>query len=407
MKIKAFLFILLGFMMRQAAAQVAPLDSNRLVICYPAGILPERLAVFRALQQTYGVIMDDSLPRLRMQRWKFISDALRDSFIRKVWGRAAAIAERGTVLLPSEKKKPHSRISSDSLSLIRSAQYWSHTFLNSCPNQAGRTPIQVSVIDCGMSSTTQDSLLIRYCDLGRSRNFTSEPNWNDTETNLHGTRVASVITQVYQRLGMPAQSKILIFKAFNQNGEADLWNILRAIDACILQQVQIVNLSFNYQADLQVDGGIVRAKLVLEEAINTAKNYNILFVTAAGNDGENVDSIPTKGYFSTNFECENLLKVTSDSTGIPTSFGNYGMKSVDIAAPGIVKAVGYNDSLVVSVGTSFAAPVVTALLAIEGSKMRQFDWRWVKAAILRRTQMRPAWTTKLKSTGGVLKPICN
>jgi subtilisin family serine protease len=342
-----------------------------------------------------------------MQRWQFISDALRDSFIRKVWGRAAAIAERGTLILPSEVKNPHSRISSDSLRLVQSANYWENSFLNHCPNQAGQTPIKVGVIDCGMSQTTQDSLLRRYCDLGRSQNFTAEPNWNDTELNAHGTRVASVITQIYQRLGMPAASKLLIFKAFNQHGEGDLWNILQAIDACIAQQVQIVNLSFNYQADLQADGGMVRAKLVLEEAINTAKNYNILFVTASGNDGVNTDSIPTTGYFSTNFECENLLKVTGDSIGIPTSFGNYSPKSVDIAAPGIVKVVGRNDSLVVSVGTSFAAPVVTAIAAVEGSKMRIFDWRLAKAAVLRRTQMRPAWTTKLKSTGGVLKPICN
>ena len=407
MKTKCFFLILWSLFVRQAGAQVAPLDSNRLVVCYPAGIVPERLAVFRSLQQTYGVVMDDSLPRLRMQRWRFVSDAVRDSFVRKVWGRAAALTERGTVILPSEEKKPRSRISSDSLKLLRSAAYWRDTFLHSCPNQAGNTLIKVSVIDCGMASTTQDSLLKRYCDLEKGRNFTSESSWNDTEENLHGTRVASVIAQIYDRLGMPTQSKILIFKAFNGSGEGDLWNILQAIDASIEQQVQIVNLSFNYQADLPADGGIVRAKLVLEEAINTAKNYNILFVTAAGNNGVNTDLIPTKGYFSTNFDCENLLKVTSDSVGIPTSFGNYGIRSVDIAAPGIVKGVGFKDSLVVSVGTSFAAPVVTAILAVEGSKMNVFDWRLAKAAILRRTQMLPAWVTKLKPTGGVLRPICD
>jgi subtilisin family serine protease len=149
----------------------------------------------------------------------------------------------------------------------------------------------------------------------------------------------------------------------------------------------------------------------VETAINIAKNYNILFVTAAGNDGANVDANPSIGYFPTNFACDNLIKVAADSTlfGVPTTFSNYGANSVDIAAPGIVVVAGRNDTLMISSGTSFAAPVVTALAAVEASKLSSFDWWAVKQAL--RTRFKPtipaAWQGKLKATGGVLKPICD
>jgi Subtilase family len=410
---KKYLILCLSMICTSIFGQIAKIDSNRIIIHLPVGITPERKLFFLQLRGAFGVAVVDSLPRLQMEQWAFTSERQRLAFM-AIWGQAAAMMER-SVLTVSAPKKPRPRISEDTITAI-SANYWTQTFLRRC-NQAGNTPVKVATIDCGIkmdaNCNPQNALLNRYYDQIKSRNLRNDSlnacSIQETHPDLHGTRVAAVIATIYDSVGMnSAIQKITIFKAFNERGEAELWDILRAIDACIQQQMNIVNLSFNYKANLFPNTGVVRAKLLVETAINIAKNYNILFVTAAGNDGNDVDGTPNVGFFATQFECDNLIKVAADSIGIPASFTNYGIKSVDMAAPGIVVTQGRGDTLMISTGTSFAAPVVTAIAAIEASKLSSFDWWAVKKALQQRFRPTPAaWQGKLNPNGGVLKPICD
>lgn len=87
-----------------------------------------------------------------------------------------------------------------------------------------------------------------------------------------------------------------------------------------------------------------------------------LFVFAAGNDGSNNDVYPT---FPTNLDAPNVISVAAtmeDMTIAP--FSNYGIKEVDIAAPGvgILSSAPGNNYLTVS-GTSQAAPYVANIAA--------------------------------------------
>jgi hypothetical protein len=412
---KIYLILLLSTIYQFASAQMSRVGNDSLIIHFPIGIDPSRLTMMEGLRLHYRVDIIDALPRLQMQVWKFQNEADRNAFL-TIWGTYVAALEK-SVLQVSEPKKARPRISEDTIT-IASANYWSQTFLRRCP-QAGNTVVKVAVIDVGIFTSTgntpQNALLNRYFDRDSSRNFTQETDANspvqDKSPFLHGTRVAGVIANIYDSLGMnSAFQKLTIFKAFNQNGEANLWHILKAIDACIAQKIQIVNLSFNYTANWPPRIGATQPKLLLETAINIAKNYNILFVTAAGNEGSNVDNAQTVGFFPTQFQCDNLIKVAADSIGTQLmSFTNYGFNSVDIAAPGTVVVAGRNDTLMVSSGTSFAAPIVTALAAVEASKLTSFDWWAVKQAL--RARFKPtvptAWQGKLKSTGGVLKPVCD
>ncbi|MDR4948818.1 S8 family serine peptidase [Neobacillus cucumis] len=69
---------------------------------------------------------------------------------------------------------------------------------------------------------------------------------------------------------------------------------------------------------------------LLEKAI---KNYNGLFIVAAGNDGVNIDS--TKSY-PASFDSSNILSVAAlDNQGNLADFSNYGANTVDVAAPGV------------------------------------------------------------------------
>jgi hypothetical protein len=409
---KIYLIALLSIICNFSNAQISRVDSASIVIHFPIGLESNRLSTITALRSAYQVQVEDSLPRLQMQLWRFPNQAKRQAFM-QIWGDYAGILEQ-SVLRESAPKKPRMYRSNDSTS-VASATYWEQSFLGNCP-QAGNTPVKVAIIDGGVCTNQgnlpQNALLNRHFDAAGSRNFTREGTTamiQDNNDYAHGTRVASVIAQIYDRTGMPATQKITIFKAFNAQGEAELWDVLKGIDACIQQRMNIVNLSFNYAAHLPPQQGATRAKLLLEIAMNIAKDYNMLFVTSAGNDNVNVDNNPNIGYFPTNFEGDPIVKVAADSLGTqPTFFSNYGSNSVDVAAPGTVTSVGRNDTLMVSSGTSFAAPIVAAILAVEASQLSSFDWWAVRQKLNRRfkTTIPTAWQGKLKVTGGVLKPIC-
>jgi hypothetical protein len=389
---KNILLLILGLLIGNAKAQIAPTGVSDLLIYFPAGLLAERIPTYYQWMREFNGVETDSLASLRIHRWHFPTPADRYKFMVKMGPDTAAL-DKPQLFSPSEPHKPRPKITEDP-SRWTAARNWQDRFLRPCEHRIGNTAIKVAIID--------DSIT--------SRNFTAETSncaVQDLHQEVHGNRVASVIAQIYQASRMDSTiQKLTIFKAFNRNGEADLWHILQAIDACIQQRIHIVNLSFNYQTALPRGTGVVRAKLILEEAINAAKNYNILFVTAAGNDTANTDADRYKGYFPTNFNCPNLIRVAAtDSTGLPAHFTNYGIQSVEIATLGVVVAAGRGDTLMISAGTSFAAPVVTAIAAVEGSYLTSWDWQYVKWALLRRLQVKPAWQTRVKN--GVLVSVCD
>jgi hypothetical protein len=411
MKKVLFTLFLLAFF-AQLPAQIAPTGESDLLIYFPAGLLAERIPTYYQWMREFNGVETDSLASLRIHRWHFPTEMARYRFMVKMGPDTAAL-DRPQLYTPSEPKKPRPKITEDTI-LWSAARNWQDSFLRPCEHRIGNTAIKVAIIDCGISlgqdCRPTNALLRHYYNSTNSRNFTTETSncaAQDMHSEVHGNRVASVIAQIYEASRMDSTiQKLTIFKAFNQRGEADLWHILQAIDACIRQRIHIVNLSFNYKTALPRGTGPIRAKLILEEAINAAKDYNILFVTAAGNDGANTDADRYTGYFPTNFDCPNLIRVSAaDSTGLPAPFTNYGTKSVEIATLGVVVAAGRGDTMMISAGTSFAAPVVTAIAAVEGSYLTSWDWQYVKWALLRRLQMKPAWQTRVKN--GVLVSVCD
>ena len=126
-------------------------------------------------------------------------------------------------------------------------------------------------------------------------------------------------------------------------------NAIKAIQYAEAMGADICNLSWGTQKYNQA----------LDQTI---RESSMLFVTAAGNNGNNNNSTPV---FPASLRLQNLISVAFiDCDGLLDASSNYGVSTVDLAAPGkdiystLVGSYGYSS------GSSMAAPYVTGLAAM-------------------------------------------
>lgn len=107
---------------------------------------------------------------------------------------------------------------------------------------------------------------------------------------------------------------------------------------------------------------------IVSAAVEAARAQQVLVVCGAGNDGVDTDDEP---FYPASLTYENVISVAaSDPHDGLAEFSNYGLRSVDIAAPGVVVwGSVYRDSnpydlFGAASGTSFATPQVTGALAL-------------------------------------------
>ena len=172
------------------------------------------------------------------------------------------------------------------------------------------------------------------------------------EQNGHGTRVASLIAGSLNGFGMAGiapQSTILPVSALDPAGYGDSSTVARAIIAAADAGARVINLSL---------GGPDQDP-VLDQACAYAFARGAIVVAAGGN------SYLTGNQIQYPAASPNVLAVASvDRTGNPSGFSNTG-PHIDIAAPGeMVLAALPGAVFDEESGTSFAAPQVSATVAL-------------------------------------------
>lgn len=123
----------------------------------------------------------------------------------------------------------------------------------------------------------------------------------------------------------------------NGNGE-----VLRQVPQEILAAIQKRGAQrrlhvINFSASINFDANSLEN---FRQAIEKAGEHNLLFITAAGNQGEDVDEVSKEGkrvneVLPCGFDLDNIICVGASSTDDKLwSFSNYGQASVDLLAPG-------------------------------------------------------------------------
>lgn len=173
----------------------------------------------------------------------------------------------------------------------------------------------------------------------------------------HGTHIAGIIAATPNNsigiAGVARSAKIMSIRAIPNNGDEEDALVIEAFEYAAKMGAKIINASFSKdQSSESVSATIDRL----------SAEYQILFVTTAGNHHRDIDKEPS---YPASFQNQYLISVASCSKQASVSyFSSFGEKTVDIFAPGsIIYSLKPGNGYQSMNGTSQAAPYVSAIAA--------------------------------------------
>ena len=252
----------------------------------------------------------------------------------------------------------------------------------------GSEAVTVAVVDSGIDYTHPD--LQANIWVNRGWDFVNEDN-DPMDDESHGTHVAGTIgargNDGVGITGVNWRVKLMAVKAGDDYGYLEEAWIVQAFQYACANGAKVINGSF----------GGPGGNAILN-AINACPNA--LFVFAAGNSGENNDNEPV---YPCSYGSPNIICVAAtDSTDALASWSNYGVNSVDLAAPGAnilstIPGAAYDSWG----GTSMATPHVAGAAALVLAHRSNLSPAEVRRALLLSADPRPSLTGRV-ATGGRL-----
>lgn len=299
------------------------------------------------------------------------------------------------------------------LTKIQTSQAWATT--------KGSDEIVVAILDTGVEHThvalrnniwTRPASIAPYQDrdLGTvddvvGGNFAGSGNplgdsMNDPlDENGHGTSCAGVIgakcSKDQEACGVNQNVRIMSLKFMNAGGFGTVSGAVQAINYAIERKRFGVNLRI-----VSVGWGLAQRSRALEDVIQKAYEAGILFVAAAGDSGADNDVTPQ---YPASYPLGNILSVAAtDRNDALAPFSNYGVKSVQLAAPGsdvLTTALG-NDYEMRS-GTSMSASVVAGVAALVLAKQPSLTVDGLRAQLLKSVDKAPALQRRVETGGRI------
>jgi len=231
----------------------------------------------------------------------------------------------------------------------------------------GDDNLLLAVLDSGVQSSHPD--LAGRLDMADARDFVNNDN-NPEDDCGHGTMVAGIAaastntTPARGIAGATWKGRILPLKVMHRVADPSTQSgfscatdnddeIAKAIDYAVSKRAAVINLSL---------GGTDATSPGLQQSINNANAAGVVVVAAAGNEGSSALHYPAAS--------PGVLAVGStNSAGVRSSWSNFG-SWVDVVAPGEnIAATTSSGGYTTGDGTSFAAPLVSAVIML----MRSMD----------------------------------
>lgn len=207
-------------------------------------------------------------------------------------------------------------------------------------------------------------------------NFVSN-NGKLDDNHGHGTHIAGIIGAEAGNgkgiIGISPEVSLMILKYYDPKvpGADNLKNTVASIHYAVKMGAKIINYS----------GGGTEFSQEEHDAIAEAEKAGILFVAAAGNERSNSDQ---HHYYPADYKLKNIISVTAiDPATQVLSSSNYGVDTVDIAAPGqnILSCLP-NNAYGYMTGTSQATAFVTGAAVLVMAHKQNFKAEDVKKYIL-------------------------
>ena len=227
--------------------------------------------------------------------------------------------------------------------------------------------------------------------------FADDDN-NPLDQNGHGTLTAGEIAAVGSNgigvAGTDWNVQLMPLQFLDASGNGTDTASAEAIDYAVDHGAKVINASW----------GSSGTDPTIAAAIQYADQHGVIIVAAAGNGGTDDDASSTwfsPGSYSV--DDPNLITVAAtDSNGALASNSNYGVSSVQLAAPGVnVESTELNGSYGADSGTSMAAPLVTGTIALVEAAHPTWSMSQVIDAVIDTTSPDPNLVGKV-ATGGIV-----
>lgn len=210
----------------------------------------------------------------------------------------------------------------------------------------------------------------------------------------HGTFLAGLVAAGRDNgvgaAGVCPSCKLVTARFLNYEGLGDTEDAILGIYYAVQNGARVINISFSgegYDSDLK-------------RAIEYAGEHDVLVVTSASNDAENLDRADT---YPAKFNLPNLITVgASTRTDGIWEGSNWGRKSVHLAAPGEkLFSTWENTWADDGDGTSVSAAVLTGVAGLVRSVNPTLTALEVKSVLMNTARATDAWVEKSVTSGVV------
>ncbi len=222
------------------------------------------------------------------------------------------------------------------------------------------------------------------------------------DENGHGTHTSGTIGAVGNNsvgvAGVNWNVRLMAIKIYDAGGDSTSAILINAYNYVRMMKNRGVNIRVTNNSY----GGCNEAcgfDQATKDAIDALGNADVLQVFAAGNNGRNIELGP---FYPASYTSPSILTVAaSDQNDMRAGFSNFGITSVDVAAPGvsvlstILSATNYGTLS----GTSMATPHVAGSAALLAAYNPNLSAASLKATLMNTVDQLPQWNG-VNKTGG-------